>query len=294
MDIHDLECTEPWEWPTNASSEILRVLRDKGASEDDRGLAATLAGDFVVINDELAGELMAVVKDPAAPVEVRARAAISFGPALEHSDCCDWSDDDDILVSEEVFNRMRQTLRKVYQDETVPKEVRRRALEGAVRAPEDWQRAAIRSTYRSGDTEWKSTAVFAMGCVDGFDKEILESLRSPVPEIQYEAVRAAGAHELADAWPHIEAILRSGGADNILLAAAIEAAPYINMEEAHGLLFHYANSEDAEISEAAVDAMHVLLGMEQEFDEESDLDDYEEYEDDEDLDEKDEEDDDSL
>jgi hypothetical protein len=293
MDIHDLECTEPWEWPADAASEILRVLRDRGATEEDRALAASLAGDFVVINDELAGELMAVVKDPRAPVEVRARAAVAFGPALEHSDSCDWSDDDDILVSEEVFNRMRRTLREVYQDPNIPKEVRRRALEGAVRAPEDWQKEAIRAAYASDDTEWKITAIFGMGCVPGFDAEILDALDSPIPEVEFEAVRAAGSREMTDAWPHVARLLSGGAQNKELLLAAIEAAPYIGCGESLELLGHLRISKDEEIAEAADDAFSTAATLRQTFDGDGDWegDDDEECEDDGDLDEDDEEDD---
>ena len=303
MDIHNLEYMEPWEWPSNAAADILRVLRDKAASEDDRALAASFAGDFVVINDELAEELMAVVKDPGAPAEVRARAAVAFGPALEHSDSCDWMDEDDILVSEEVFNRMRQTLHEVYQDATVPKVVRRRALEGAVRAPEDWQEEAIRAAYASDDTEWKTTAVFGMAYVAGFDNEILDALQSRIPEVQFEAVRAAGSREVVAAWPYIAHLLDRGTRDKDLLLAAIDAAPYVNREESLELLSALAISKDGEIAEAASDAMGMAVALRESLDEEGGWDegeDDEEYEDedededDEDLDEDDEEDDDSF
>ncbi|HUW62809.1 MAG TPA: hypothetical protein VMZ06_17510 [Candidatus Bathyarchaeia archaeon] len=297
MDIHNLEYMEPWEWPPNAAADILRVLRDKAASDEDRALAASFAGDFVVINDELAEELMAVVKDPGAPAEVRARAAVAFGPALEHSDCCDWSDEDDILVSEEVFNRMRQTLHEVYQDATVPKVVRRRALEGAVRAPEEWQKKAIRAAYAGDDVEWKTTAVFGMGYVPGFDNEILEALQSRIPEVQFEAVRAAGSREVIAAWPYIARLLRGGAADKELLIAAIEVAPYVDREEGLALLGHLAISKDEEIAEAASDAMGMAVALRESLDGEADWEgeDDEEYEEeDEDLDEEDKEDDDSF
>lgn len=306
MDIHDLEDIEPWEWPTDASKEILRALRDKAASEEDRALAAQLAGDFVVINDELAAELMAIVKDPGAPVEVRARAAVAFGPALEHSDCCDWSDEDDILVSEEVFDRMRQTLRQVYQDPAAPKEVRRRALEGAVRAPEEWQEQAIRTAYASDDLEWKTTAVFGMAFVPGFEREILDALDSPLPEVEFEAVRAAGSREVAAAWPYIARLLSPGAYDKELVLAAIEAAPYVDREESLLLLDRLRFSKNGEIAEAASDAFSMAAAMKESLDEETDWDEgeedeeFEEYEDDDEEaefdeeDEKDEEHDDSV
>lgn len=44
----------------------------------------------------------------------------------------------------------------------VPKEVRRRVLEGSVRAPQDWHKDAITEAYAGNDELWKLTAVFAM------------------------------------------------------------------------------------------------------------------------------------
>jgi hypothetical protein len=292
MDIHDLECTEPWEWPADASTEILRVLRDRAASEEDRALAASLAGDFVVVNDELAEELMAVVRDPAAPPEVRARAAVAFGPALEHSDSCDWSDDDDIVVSQGVFDRMRQTLHEVYDDTTAPKEVRRRALEGAVRAPDDWQIEAIRTAYASDDPEWKLTAIFGMGYVDGFDEQILDALHSPVAKIKFEAVQAAGTCEVAAAWPYIAHLLDGGTRDKELLLAAIDAAPCIERAESLELLGKLTLSADNEIAEAAAEAMGMAAALSESLDEEEgweEGEDDEDYEDGEDLDDDDDE-----
>ena len=41
---------------------FLRVLRDDRADESDRLLAAKMAGDCTVINDELAGALLSIVQ----------------------------------------------------------------------------------------------------------------------------------------------------------------------------------------------------------------------------------------
>jgi hypothetical protein len=90
-------------------------------------------------------------------------------------------------------------LQKLYFDNGIPKEVRRRILEASVRAPESWHQNAIQAAYSSGDKDWMLTAVFAMGRVRGFDDQILEALKSADPEIHYEAVEAAGAWGLAAA-----------------------------------------------------------------------------------------------
>ena len=84
MDLHDLENTPPWEWPADARNLLLLTLREESASERDRGLAAELAGDLVVMNDELAAALLAIVENPQQPPDIRAKASIALGPALEH------------------------------------------------------------------------------------------------------------------------------------------------------------------------------------------------------------------
>lgn len=50
-----------WDWPEDVDRKILKVLRDNSVDESERLLAAELAGDSTVINDDLAGELLAIV-----------------------------------------------------------------------------------------------------------------------------------------------------------------------------------------------------------------------------------------
>ena len=83
MDIKTLLDTPPWEWPRDAGKTFLKVLTNRQASASDRLIAAELAGDFVVINDELANGLMTVLGSANESEELRAQAAVSFGPALE-------------------------------------------------------------------------------------------------------------------------------------------------------------------------------------------------------------------
>lgn len=42
--LKTLEQTPPWEWPENAGAVLLGVLRDRGAAEDERVLAASPSG----------------------------------------------------------------------------------------------------------------------------------------------------------------------------------------------------------------------------------------------------------
>ena len=101
----------------------------------------------------------------------------------------------------------------------MPRLVRRRILEVAVRAPRDRQKGAVGAAYRSDGAQWRLTAVFCMGYLRAFDKEILESLSSSNQDVKTEAVHAAGAWELPAAWPHVAALLDSRTSKPPLLAA---------------------------------------------------------------------------
>ena len=86
MDIASLSDLPPWEWPANAGTAITRTLKDRGSPAQDRLVAANLAGELVVMDDPMAGLLLSIVESPDEPDQLRARAAISLGPALEEAD----------------------------------------------------------------------------------------------------------------------------------------------------------------------------------------------------------------
>jgi hypothetical protein len=260
MDIKILQDTPPWDWPTDAGKTFQEILIDHRATASDRLIAAELAGDMVVINDELADTLMAIIRSPDEPERLRATAAIALGPVLEQSDLeqlgTDGFDDpDDVPITHRTFRNIQESLQKLYFESSVPKEVRRRILEASVRAPESWHPDAIRIAYLSGDKDWMLTAVFSMRWVRGFDDEILEALKSADPEIHYQAIEAAGAWQLAGAWSHVVALVQDPRCPKPLLLAAIGAVADIRPAEAGPILVHLSDSADEEIAEAATEAM---------------------------------------
>jgi hypothetical protein len=273
MNIKTLLDTPPWEWPTDAGKTFLKILTDRRAKASDRLIAAELAGDLTVINDELADALSAIVRNAGEPEQLRARAAISFGPALEQADIDAFEDPDEVPITERTFRNIQDSLRKLYLDTTTPKEVRRRILEASVRAPQPWHQDAVAQAYASGDNKWMLTAVFAMRWVRGFDPQILEALKSADPDIHYEAVNAAGNWELDAAWSHIVELLNDPDTPKPLLLAAIGAAGSIRPAEAGIILVDLADSDDEDIAEAADEAMMMAEGasaFEEEDDEEED------------------------
>jgi uncharacterized protein (UPF0147 family) len=260
MNLSELSKTPAWEWPDGADDFLLDLLRDAKTALPDRIVAAELAGDYVVVNDDIARTLIAIASDRSADDELRCIAAISLGPALEDADMMDPDDPEDSVISEHVFEGLRRGLRKIYMDGDAPESVRRSVLEAAVRAPEDWHREAVRGAYKGGAPEWKLTAVFCMRFVEGFEDEITESLASDDPLILREAVLAAGNWDIRAAWPVVRALMVDPEVDRNLRIAAIEASPGIDPDAAVDLLVELSVSEDEEIAETANEALAICTG----------------------------------
>jgi hypothetical protein len=217
-------------------------------------IAADLAGDTTVLTDDLAGVLLSIIANPTELELLRARAAISLGPTLEMA-AEGFDDLEEIAIGEPMFLKIQNTLRSVFQDASTPKEVRRRVLEGSVRAPESWHTEAVREAYASGDQEWLLTAVFSMRWLDGFEEQILASLRNPDPDIQFEAIAAAGEWELDPAWDFVAGLVNDPGTPKHLLLAAIGAVGTIRPAQAMSILADLADSDDEDIAAAADESL---------------------------------------
>jgi uncharacterized protein (UPF0147 family) len=264
MDLKTLQETPAWDWPEDAGKTILGILRNGQADESGRLIAAELAGDLTVMNDELAEVLLSIARSDTAPEKLRGQAVISLGPVLEYVDTDGFEiaegleHTDDVQISAETFQKIQKTLRKLYMDAAAPKDVRRRAIEVSVRSPQDWHRDIIRAAYCSGDEFWRLTAVFCMRYVRGFNDQILEALESHNGDIHYEAVCAAGNWEVDAAWSHIARLVAAKKTDKVLRLAAIDALAGIRPKEAAAILIKLTNSDDEDIVEAAYEAMSVV------------------------------------
>ena len=283
MDLKKLENLPPWEWPQGTDKMLLGVLCDDQKDASERMLAAELAGDYTVINDELADALLSIVLSGEESDDLRARAVISLGPILETAYIDEFEDPEDVPISEETFHGIQKALRKLYMDTDLPREVRRRILEGSVRAPQDWHQNAIREAYSSADESWRLTAVFAMRYIRGFNTQILEALENENEDIHYEAVCAAGNWEVDAAWSHIANLATTELTDKWLRLAAIEAVATIRPQEATEILIELTQSDDEDIVDVAYEAM-VMSGW---FPDEDYVDDFDDdYDDDDDEDER--------
>jgi len=205
--------------------------------------------------------LLGILSEGSRPEMVRAAAAIALGPALETADTDGFDFPDDVPISERKFKAVRDALRGLYLDAGVPKEVRRRVLEAAVRAPLPWQRDAVRAAWISQDAEWKLTAAFCMGYVQGFEEEIMQALSSVDPRIHYEGVVAAGRFEIDEAWAHVAELVADAGTPKPLLLAAIDSAAAIRPTEAGELLDRFVDSKDEEISDAVEEALSLAEAL---------------------------------
>lgn len=260
MDLKLLKETPPWEWPESAGKILLEMLAEGQTDASDRIVAAELAGDLTVMNDEIVDALLYILQGNDESEELRGKAAISLGPVLDQADIGGFDDPDDVPISEATFRRIQGSLQRLYLDLAVPKYVRRRILETSVRAPQGWHQDAIRKAYSSYDDDWRLTAVFSMRWVPGFKDQIVEALESNNPNIHYQAVCAAGNWEVDAAWSHVSGLVRTQVPDKPLLLAAIDAVVNIRPQEAGVVLLDLTDSDDEEIVEAAHEAMAMAEG----------------------------------
>ncbi len=260
--------TPPWDWSKTADTLFLAALQDPDGDETDRLLAAEMAGNFTVINDDLADVLLDIVEDSHESEELRCKAVISFGAALDYiyfnmDEFAEVDEYDDFAVTEVMYQRIIKSLQKLYFDGTVPELVRRRTLEASIRSPQAYHSGAVHAAYQSGKENWMITAVFCMAYLKGFQQEILEALQSKVPGIKYQAIQAAGNWGITEAWPVISDVLSDQKTDTDLLLAAVDATVNINhhdaMDTLNELLDRSFDNDDI------VDAVEEALAMLDEF-----------------------------
>jgi hypothetical protein len=155
------------------------------------------------------------------------------------------------------MNRIRELLRKIVHDEGEPLLVRRRAFEASVRFVEEWHAPLVRRIWLSAEPDWRTTAMFAMACLPGFDQEIIESVEDEsLPEqIRAEAVRTAGMRGLKQLRAKIRELARDPKhPQGIRFAALAAVAEFGPPAEARSLLRKVAgNDPDEEIRQAAAD-----------------------------------------
>jgi len=244
----------------------------------------------MLMDDDIARAFLDVASSDAGE-EIRADAIVGLGPIIEEAGM-DFSDDDSGFafdpdlgpgISRETFDSIIREIRALYEDEAQPKLIRRRAFEILVRDPQPWQSVEIRKHFGGSDPLWKLTAVFGMGYVAGFEKEIAATVAAADDHLLYEAIRSASSMEVSAAAKRIRHLATSKDTDHDLRLVSIEALPNVdpNSDE---ILESLAESRDREIAETAQAALDELMLMQNQFDEDDEDDDVddEDFEEDED------------
>lgn len=220
-------------------------------------------GAFQDISIEMDDDLARAISDVAAGTasdDIRADAIVALGPLVEE---CGIDYDEALALPEEfggpavsvdTFRSIVERLRAIYADENQPKVVRRRAFEVLVRDPQPWQAEEVRKHLALPDADWRLTAIFGMGSMPGFEKEILEAVKKGEGVELAEAVRAAAKMEVKQAAPRIRELAASNKTERELRLESILALPNVD-DDAFEILEELVRSKDAEIREAAEEAM---------------------------------------
>jgi HEAT repeat protein len=184
-------------------------------------------------------------------MDVRSAAVIELGRFILLGEYEDITHSEALMAQEAV-------LRVLQSNEDI--ELRRRALEAIANCSREGVADFIEEFYASTDLPQRMSAIFAMGrtCDSRWAPEVLEELNGDQLELQYEAARAAGHLELAEAVPHIVRLIEETE-DSEILEVAIWALGEIGGDEARRVLTNIITraeaEDDEEILEAAQDAL---------------------------------------
>jgi HEAT repeat protein len=134
-------------------------------------------------------------------------------------------------------------------------EVRRRAVESVAYSSREEVPPIVEAAYRSADPVWRASAVFSMG--RNLDERwiplVLEELRSAVPEMRFEAARAAGEFELEKAVPILSGL--TNDPDRDVQEAAIWSLGQIGGDMAREALRRRRQTARGELRDACDDAL---------------------------------------
>jgi HEAT repeat protein len=182
--------------------------------------------------------------DPA--ITVRAEAAKNLGRYVYLGECGELLD----VRARRVQDALLAVLAGV--DDV---EVRRRALESLSYSGRPEVAPIIEAAYHTGDAAWRASAVFAMG--RNLDERwvpiVQAELESAVPEMRYEAARAAGELEIQNAIASLAKLTLDP--DLQIQEAAIWSLGQIGGEQASAALRLRRRTAGPELHEAIDDAL---------------------------------------
>jgi HEAT repeat protein len=239
------------------------VLVDFGAvfrlclHDEDAGVRALAINGLWEDDDwNLAPVLIRLLReDPEA--EVRASAAMLLGEFVLRGELQDRVQTQAARVSEALFEAL-----EAFHE---PLEVRRRALESLAYASDSRVPALIEAAYYEEEPAMRVSALFAMGRTADpvWAPLVVQELRNGDVEMRYEATRACGELELAQAVPLLGELTQD--VDREVQETAIWALGQIGGPQARRILGACRDREDESVREATEDALANLSLIDKSF-----------------------------
>jgi len=208
-------------------------------------------------------------EDPHA--EVRAHAISALGRYVFEGETAEFEgwDDPTFTLSQRDYQRVVDFLFRIAQDPEEALSARRYAIEAlAFRSSDPDVADLIDWAYQHRDRRMKVSALFAMARHGDprWTPYILAEMRSRDPQIQYEAVRAAGELGLHEAIDTLIEIVQAKHTRKPLRLLAIFALGETGDDKALPLLEQLSHSRDRDVREVAREAIeewHAFSEMEQ-------------------------------
>ncbi len=154
--------------------------------------------------------------------------------------------------------KIRQALERAIEDPQEDSEVIRRAIESISYINDERVRGIIDRAYEQGDSRMRESAVFAMGRSADliWSETVLEELQDTSAAMRYEAARACGELQLKRAVGPLIRLVQDP--DREIQGMAIWSLGQIGGERARMALERFAESDDALLSTAALEALDEL------------------------------------
>jgi len=183
----------------------------------------------------------------------------------------DWGELETIIredeLPEEHYRRVVTFLLDIARDLSAPLDERRFSLEALGFSTQPDIVDLVEQVYQEPHGEMKASALFAMGRsgLARWDRYVLAELKSPIPQLQLEAVCAAGELFLDEAAPALITLVRSASDQN-LRHEAIWALGHMTSIEVWQFLDDIAqdptqDEETRQLAEAALDEYEMLQEM---------------------------------
>lgn len=236
--------------------------------------AAAIGLLWIDVSIEYLDRLIQLVQnDPS--IQVRAAAAVELGRFIllgEYEE-----------IAESDAARAQNCVIGLWLNHNEDIEVRRRALEAISNSSHEIVPSAIREAYESNIHLMKVSAVFAMGRSynEIWAEDVLREMRNPDSEIRFEAARAAGELDLAEAIGLLAHLAREDDQD--IREVSIWALGEIGGSQALSALMALAEDAEEERDEEAMEAIDEAIAYASLFDDlDIDFDDYDDFDDDKD------------